>query len=790
MRIQGFRTPLISECQKLGSVRPGQAKLPIILALLAVSMIWLPRISRAEEISRPITLWPLVYHEADQEHAETEIIWPLLHYERKKTWTRYALRPIIFSTEKDPVKDYRKTSVLWPLSIYKREGPELSFHMFPLYWYKKAPERHYNVLFPVYWDIKSKDRSYFHIWPLFGVNRRGEYFTEYSTLYPFLRYGSDSVSGETDINAPWPLINYHRKGDYLTHRFLPVYWYEGEPEKSRGFALLYFWNNGTDSVSRGIFPLWFSQRGGDRSTDLVFPLYFNRETPQERLRFITPLYFSNKNADSSTDLFFPLYLRHESPTYETKTTFFLPVYFANERRNAETTIVLPLYFKNRYDAYTFTTLFPLYYHSEDTQEKTEMTYYFPVYGTYKRGDTVSRHYILFPLYARARDEGLQLESFDLLWPLVHYESSPTTGSMRILPLYWHDRTPTHEFTVGFPLYWDITSGEKSYFHVVPFYGIHTEGDWYVKRFFIGPLFMDTRDSRAGLSEQDALFFLYSRRQEGEKKRSWLIPFYLSRSDPGSEFTYGAMFLFLPPYYLKNRHDDYDLFHVWPFYGYNRDGSYSERDFIWPLFRFGNDPEKDESMTHVLLYYHKRTKEDSLTTLVPLWLQRKKGSSTLDATPFLHWHEHDAAKDTTDLSFLWLVPPKISLIRYHHEPDIVSHAFFPLYSYSRNSGTGALDWSFIWPLFSYSSHGEFEQETGFLWKVVYFERKDAETSEFRFLWRFIRRSTTATSYTFEFNPFYYYDEEKGKGSYWAVLGGLIGMETTAEQKKKLRLFWIF
>jgi hypothetical protein len=45
-------------------------------------------------------------------------------------------------------------------------------------------------------------------------------------------------------------------------------------------------------------------------------------------------------------------------------------------------------------------------------------------------------------------------------------------------------------------------------------------------------------------------------------------------------------------------------------------------------------------------------------------------------------------------------------------------------------------------------------------------------------------------TIEFNPFCYYEQEEGKGLYRAVLGGLIGVETTEDQRKKLRLSWIF
>jgi hypothetical protein len=133
---------------------------------------------------------------------------------------------------------------------------------------------------------------------------------------------------------------------------------------------------------------------------------------------------------------------------------------------------------------------------------------------------------------------------------------------------------------------------------------------------------------------------------------------------------------------------------------------------------------------------------------------------------------------------------VALIRYRREGDEVRHAVFPLYTYSSNEKTDAMGLSFLWPLFSYEKKGESQSDTDVLWKVISYERKDAETSEFRFLWRFIRKSTTKTSSTFEFNPFFYTESEEGKGSYWAILGGLFGVETLPDQRKKVRLLWIF
>ncbi len=93
----------------------------------------------AEEVSRPITAWPLLYHNEEQGRAETDALFSLYHYERKDSWTRYSFGYFIFATEGDPARDFRKTSVLWPLGVYKREGEHSSSHLFPFYWQKALP---------------------------------------------------------------------------------------------------------------------------------------------------------------------------------------------------------------------------------------------------------------------------------------------------------------------------------------------------------------------------------------------------------------------------------------------------------------------------------------------------------------------------------------------------------------------------------------------------------------------------------------------------------------------------
>lgn len=744
----------------------------LVIPVLAASIYCFGTVqsAHAKENSRPISAWPLIYHRAEKERAETDVLWPLFRYEREDERTRYALRPFLFSTEGDPKEDSRKTSLLWPLTNYTRKGLRLSLHVFPVYWYGKSEDRHHTILFPFYWNGKGRDHSYFHLWPMFGVDHRQPDYTEYSTIYPFFRYGRDPQSGRLDIHAPWPLINVHRHDDYASYSFLPLYWSERSPDYQGGFIFPYYWRNTPTYRARGAFPLWYASRGPKLKTDLFFPVYFNRETPEKHLRLFMPFYVSRTCKDYRLSTLIPLYLNYE-------------------KEDMGIRVVLPSYSRYRSGTFTFSSLFPFYYHTEDTQRHTDLAYYFPFYGRYRRGETTSRHFILFPLFSKLEDSELQLKGWDVAWPFLHYERSPKTLSVRVLPFYWRTRAEDYGLTMGFPFYWSIRHQENTYTHFVPFYGIHTRGDWYKKRFILGPVCMNTQDSRSGLSRQDIVFPFYSRMRKGDKGRAWLLPFFYRKYESDERLTLGS-FALLPPYYFSHKEGEDRTCHLWPFFGQSQRGSYNEYSTLWPMFRVGNDTEKGTRLTHLLLYYQKAEEERKRSAVFPFWWHLETPRNTLDSSLFLHWYETDREKETKDMAFLWLYPPGTSLIKYQQQPGRRQHAVFPLYSYDRNETTDAFRLNFIWPLFSYSSQGEFSRQTGFLWKVISYEQKGKGNSEFRFLWRLIRRAKAASSHTFEFNPLYYYESDKAGGSYWAILGGLLGVETARDQRKRVRWLWIF
>ncbi len=738
------------------------------------------------ELDRPITAWPFLYRNQTQDTAETDVLWPVYHHERNKAYEKYSVLYLLFSRETDTTRDFSKTSVLWPVSVYTHERTNNSYHLFPVYWYGSSPEHSHSVLFPFYWNGHTKDRSYFHIWPLFGVNRNGESAAEYSTLYPFFRYARNTASGDVEVNAPWPLVQYGRTGETTSSRALPLYWYSKSPYESTGFVFPYYWRHKADGEAHGIAPLWYSSRGPGAQTDIVVPLYFRRKTPDHEAAMVFPFYFHSDSAQEHYRYIFPTY--YSSRTAEHSFRTFFPVYYELHDKDSSLHIGLPLYANYKTSSSDLSLLLPFYYNREDRAQDSSFTYYFPFYGIYRRGSSLSRHFVFFPLYSQYRDDASQTAGWDVLWPLFHHESSLAAGENRALPFYLDRRTPDGGYTIGFPLYWSFQSGDSNTRLFVPFYGEHTQGDWYRKQLILGPLYIDTRDDHNQISRQDAFFFLYSNLHQRDRERSWFFPFYYHAAQPGSRLTLGSLAL-LPPYYINKQNADRELFQIWPFYGMRRAGSFEEHSVFWPLFRVSEDPEKQEGMTHILLYYSARKGPDSFTLFAPLWAHHSTPQSTRDGSLFLHWYEYDAARERTSFSLLWLIPPDISLFKFEHEPEAVRHRIFPLYSYSRNVKTDALDWSVLWILFSYSSEGEFASQSGILWKFITYERKDPETYDFRVLWRFVRSSKTATSSVFEFNPFYYSERQEETGSYWAILGGLFGVETKGEEKK-YRFFWFF
>ncbi|HEX9136528.1 MAG TPA: hypothetical protein VF905_06245, partial [Nitrospirota bacterium] len=531
----------------------------------------------------------------------------------------------------------RSFTTVFPLYGRKVEGQEKETWLLPLYYSRSDSDSLQTLALPVlpYYHRKEPDRDTLHLWPLYSRLERGSY-REYGTLYPLIRFGRDE---EKDVALDQFLLYYHKQeGANSFSTLFPLWFSSRKPHAEWNLVLpVYYARKTPDESIRFIAPLYYSRETPEISVRTLVPLYFSRRSPAEHFSYIFPTYFASTTETTRLRTLIPFYLKYDSPSvhylafpplFMKRTTddsafaTVLPLYFDYRKKDFGFTVGFPVYLRYRSGPSEFSTVFPLYYRTANNDRKTGFTYYFPFYGEYRRGDAVSRHFLLFPLYSRFEDQELQITGWDVFWPFFHYEYSPTTRSVRVPPLYWHGSDPEHAYTVVLPLYWSFASGEKSYRHLFPFYGVHREGDWYRKSFVLGPLFMDTRDSRTSLSQQDALFWLYSRRVEGEKKLSWLFPAYYHRSDANSLLTLALPVL---PYYHR-REPERENITILPIYSMRRDKTYTEHASFWPLIRFGRDEEKDVALDQFLLYYHRHERDRSFTTAFPLYWSKTEGAT--------------------------------------------------------------------------------------------------------------------------------------------------------------------
>lgn len=805
----------------------------------------------AAKTYRPITAWPIVYYRGEENFANADVLWPIFHYERKYGWQRYAFRPFIFATQKDALKDYRQTNILWQFVEYERDGSKnLTRHIFPLYWYRNSLSVKYNILAPLYWQGVIKEFSFFHIWPFFGVNRK-EDFTEYSTLYPFFKYGFNQDLTEKNLDLFWPIFNYQkaksynslslfplftakndasrnyrhlnillvlsdyeRENDEYTVNVFPVYW----QARKENYSYLHIWpffgvsrdqntkeystiypffrysynskndavnwyapwpivkfNRAPDLLYFHFFPLAYISHRRLSKTDLIFPFYFKNEKDDQTLKFVTPLYLSWKTKEHSLKTLFPLYFDYQEDAFGVR-------------------VGLPFLFSFHKGPFSFSSFIPVYFHSADQELQSSFSYYFPLYGVYRRGDSVSRHLLLFPLYSKIEDKKISLKAWDFLWPFFHYESSPQTLYLRALPVYLRNRTAAYDFNTVIPFYWSFTGTGRKYLHIFPFYTQITKEDGYVKKFIFGPLYISTSDQRAGLSRMDILFPFFSSSLRKNERRSWLFPVYYHRRNPSESFTIGSLFL-LPPYYYRKVRPEEKNFHLWPFYGRYQKSSYKEYSTIWPLFKFGHDSPQDYTNLNLLLFYRRREGSDSKTSFFPLWWHETSAFQITDKTLFLY--NYDRAGRTKSLQLLWFLTPEVRIFNFESSPEKSGSSFFPLFFYSRQINLKSLQ--FLWfftpkvSIFNFEATPENLRHSFFplySYKHSNIKDKDSEVSEFRFLWRLIRDYKTKDSAIFEFNPFYYYERSAREGSYWAILGGLFGLETDVNHHKKIRLFWVF
>src|SRR6266446_4329739 len=140
----------------------------------------------------------------------TEVLGPLLSYERREAQTQWVLPPL-FSHTLDTSVDVEELDLAYPLLTYDRFGTEYRFQffqmfsfsggldqqegsvrrftLFPFYFQQRAADSNlnYTALFPLYGRLKNRlfrDEIRFVLFPLYGHSRKRD-VVKNNSLSPF-----------------------------------------------------------------------------------------------------------------------------------------------------------------------------------------------------------------------------------------------------------------------------------------------------------------------------------------------------------------------------------------------------------------------------------------------------------------------------------------------------------------------------------------------------------------------------------------------------------------------------
>ena len=789
--------------------------------------------------SRSDFLWPLGLREVNGDESKAHVfplfwqkrkppdfyslIFPLYHYRSDAASRRLGIigfQPFTaFDFYRDDARDIR--SERWVIWTHERSRERSSLNLMPLLSYESDPaggrrrcsalglpavfnlfERNVDATKSLdeghallYWRRTSPEDNFLHVWPLYGWRQR-DTSVERSFLWPFFRREADPPRRESDLNAPWPLARFHHQGERVLDYAVPLFFHRETQNASQRVIVPWYRFADTEEGTRhfGFFPLYHGSRWPGSALDIALPLFGSYRTPGFSATALPPVYWRFTSSGSAVTALLPVYFDRTSPDWNLR------------------------------------VLFPFYYHTRDAGH-TEFTYYFPLYGTVTQDGRVTRHLLLFPLYSRVNDPALGLRSVDLLWPFFHVESSSGASSARLLPLYWRSQAPESRFEMFFPLYWDMENDWSRQRYLLPLYGsFERKGDLRVDVF--GPLYWRIDKPQENYRRDDFLLSLYSRTRAGNEYRSHLFPFYWRSSSPGQESRH------FPPLggYQRSDIGDRDIY----FLGVAPKIS---------LFEFASSPKDGERTDRALIYYRSESRDSTLAALVPLYFQWKNPDDRGRVLFPLYARHEDVREGSWNTAFLGLYggfslveftgEPKGDrdsqrVLLYYHQRDGADrmtlavplywrfesagkdwNQLFPFFAESRDDaaserGLGVLGvtprWSLfsnqatkadtssrLWPLYGVSRKKDGSGGSFFLIGVhpkfsVFSKEEEGAATDVRVLFRLVRWKSGPDESAFEFNPFFY-RVRTGERRYWAIFGGLFGVEHQPDGKRRFTYFWM-
>lgn len=308
---------------------------------------------------------------------------------------------------------------------------------------------------------------------------------------------------------------------------------------------------------------------------------------------------------------------------------------------------------------------------------------------------------LAPIYRHRIDADGRVLELDVLWPLVHYETTPDGGTdFRIRPFYRRVERPE---LPGF--------GAPAEDHKVAPPGSTARRSDHQFLWPLGRVRSTDRETHARLfplASFDARYF-----NDGGYEDDWyfLFPFFWGGNsekapDQESESYFGMFPLWLdaPGQFLT-----YDRFtvHLWPLHlRTEKDGTVGHT-FLWPLIGFGGPREGEGTHWHRFLpFYNYITHPERFRRYSLLWPILSWGVDLLDTDDPLH-----------------------------------GFAIWPLFS--RQTSDKIHSWSVLWPFFRGSEIAGRKRELNLFWPLFHSLEDDTDGQDLRqwWFWPFVSRTTS-------------------------------------------------
>ena len=678
----------------------------LLFTLIGLAAFPLPAGGQEEETRTTRGLYPLIYRQQEGDRSEFGILGPLIQFRQEPGKSYTAFLPF-FSVERDEPLKLLDVYALWPLIRYRQQRDEVQFRLPPLIWHSHNPISGWTVGFPLYWrfwEIEQKDGAprrrwwetfipfywnigsnpgnrYFHIWPLYGHHEKRDHYDSYHALYPFFNYFQDRKKGEVGLDFPWPIAGYRRGPASSLFYVVPLVYLERSSKESKTMVTPLLGHIADErSSTTWLFPLWGTHRteryrlsaflanllvvqtsrkskelsflwpltsfrvDGKKKSMRIAPLIWGKASPEGHSFLFLPLVYSRSTRMASDLLIFPLFYNQRRGSGESPRgmTVLAPLYWDFRGRSSRLTMLIPFLGSSATGEDFTRFILPTIFHKKEGNRS--YFHAWPLYGHHQVGDHYDRYFFLAPFFSYTSDRKKDEWKLNLLWPFFSYRKGKDSESLRFLPFAWFDRTLKGKSTVIFPFYWRGEDGDTSYLYT-PFYGEQRRGETFRRHIFLGGAYVRTRDDERKLERHDALYYLFTRKREGEKTLTAVRPLFWHESSPKMSRT------ILVPFFYRQVEKGRRLFLSLPYSGgavdgksrwdnvlgflYHRRqvGERTRQDLLFPLVHWASGPDASKLEIRPLLW-HSREGEKGHTLLFPFYYHEwGPGRKALTLFPF-------------------------------------------------------------------------------------------------------------------------------------------------------------